>query len=237
MEIEQIKSSLDIREVLSHYHLKVDRWNRVCCPWHDDKRPSLQIYPKTNTWTCFSTKCGAGSGDVIELIQRMDGSDKHTAIKKAKTFLTMTIPHESREVEASANRAEILTKVFDYFKRSLRHSKAGNVRVYLESRGLSLTQMVGYNSGSLHRKNSSASGVKDETFIKACTELGLLKLSESGWRSWAKGCLIFPLLNESGQAVSFYGRSLESGNNRHFYLKNRLGLYPCYPKANTKVLL
>ena len=233
MEIEQIKSSLDIREVLSHYHLRMDRWNRVCCPWHDDKRPSLQIYPKTNTWTCFSSKCGAGSGDVIELIQRMDRCSKHEAINKAKTFLTMTIQQNTPNV----NRAEILTKVFDYFKRSLRHSKAGNVRVYLESRGLSLTQLVGYNSGSLHRKNSSASGVKDETFIKACTELGLLKLSESGWRSWAKGCLIFPLLNESGQVVSFYGRSLESGNNRHFYLKNRQGLYPCYPKASTKVLL
>ena len=89
---------------------------------------------------------------------------------------------------------------------------------------------MGYNSGSLHRS-------KDEVFIKACTELGLLKLAESGWRSWAKGCLIFPLLNESGQVVSFYGRSLESSNNRHFYLKNRQGLYPCYPKANTKVLL
>ena len=233
MEIEQIKSSLDIREVLDHYHLQVDRWNRVCCPWHDDKRPSLQIYPKTNTRTCFSSKCGAGSGDVIELIQRMDRCNKHEAIKKAKTFLTMTIPQNTPNV----SRAEILTKVFDYFKRSLRHSKAGNVRVYLESRGLSLTQLVGYNSGSLHRKNSSASGVKDESFIKACTELGLLKLAESGWRSWAKGCLIFPLLNESGQVVSFYGRSLESGNNRHFYLKNRMGLYPSYPKTNTKVLL
>ncbi len=226
MEITQIKSSLDIREVLDHYHLRMDRWNRVCCPWHDDKRPSLQIYPKTNTWTCFSSKCGAGSGDVIELIQRMDQCNKHEAIKKAKTFLTMTIQQNTPKV----NRAEILTKVFDYFKRSLRHSKAGNVRVYLESRGLSLTQSVGYNSGSLHRS-------KDESFIKACTELGLLKLAESGWRSWAKGCLIFPLLNESGQVVSFYGRSLESGNNRHFYLKNRIGLYPSYPKANTKVLL
>ena len=119
MEIEQIKSSLDIREVLDHYHLRMDRWNRVCCPWHDDKRPSLQIYPKTNTWTCFSSKCGAGSGDVIELIQRMDQCNKHEAIKKAKTFLTMTIQQntESREVGTSVNRAEILTKVFDYFNR------------------------------------------------------------------------------------------------------------------------
>ena len=230
MEIEQIKSSLDIREVLDHYHLRMDRWNRVCCPWHDDKRPSLQIYPKTNTWTCFSTKCGAGSGDVIEMIQRMDGSDKHTAIKKAKTFLTMTIPHESREVETSVNRAEILTKVFDYFKRSLRHSKTTFAREYMDQRGLRLSQTIGYNGGTLHRS-------KDENFIKACTELGLLKLSESGWRSWAKGCLIFPLLSESGQVVSFYGRSLESGNNRHFYLKNRQGLYPSYPKVSTKVLL
>jgi DNA primase len=72
MRIAEIKSVLSITEVLAHYGLSLDRWNRVCCPWHDDKRPSLQVYPKTNTWTCFSTKCSAGSGDVVEMIQRME---------------------------------------------------------------------------------------------------------------------------------------------------------------------
>jgi DNA primase len=145
-------------------------------------------------------------------------------IAKAKTFLPMTIQ------QTSVKRTELLEKIYTYFRRSLRHAHTGFAREYLESRGLNTDQDVGYNSGKLHQS-------KDDKFIDQCVELGLLSASENGYRSWAKGCLIFPLRNEGGQVVSFYGRSLQEGNNRHFYLKNRQGLYPAYPKATTKRLI
>ncbi|MEM9549511.1 MAG: CHC2 zinc finger domain-containing protein, partial [Bacteroidota bacterium] len=87
MEIQDIKNQLPISHVLAHYNLTPDRNNRLCCPWHNDKTPSLQIYPKTNTWTCFSSNCDAGSGDVIDFIMRMEKSTKHEAIQKAKMLL------------------------------------------------------------------------------------------------------------------------------------------------------
>lgn len=70
MEIAQIKAQLPIQTVLNHYHLQPDRNNRLCCPWHNDKTPSLRIYPKTNTWICFSSNCNAGSGDQIDFIYK-----------------------------------------------------------------------------------------------------------------------------------------------------------------------
>ncbi len=60
MDIPDIKTRLTIKEVLEHYHLIPDKSNRLLCPFHDDKTPSLQVYPKTNTWTCFSTNCSSG---------------------------------------------------------------------------------------------------------------------------------------------------------------------------------
>lgn len=83
MEISQIKTQLSIQTVLNYYNLSSDRNQRLNCPWHNDKTPSLQIYPKTNTWTCFSSNCDAGSGDVIEMIQKMEKCTKHEALKKA----------------------------------------------------------------------------------------------------------------------------------------------------------
>lgn len=38
--------------------------NKVCCPWHNEKTPSLQYYPKTNTAYCFG-QCGR-SYDAID---------------------------------------------------------------------------------------------------------------------------------------------------------------------------
>jgi predicted transcriptional regulator/5S rRNA maturation endonuclease (ribonuclease M5) len=58
--------------------------------------------------------------------------------------------------------------------------------------------------------------------------------------SWTslKHCLIFPLRKEAGEIVSFYGRSIyDKEGSKHFYQKNRSGLYPGYPKRSTKKLL
>lgn len=51
MEITAIKSRLSLATVLSHYSLQPDRNGRLCCPWHEDKTPSLQMYKSTNTYT------------------------------------------------------------------------------------------------------------------------------------------------------------------------------------------
>jgi DNA primase len=53
MELKEIKALLSIEAVLQHYGLKPDKNDRLRCPFHPDKTPSLQIYPKTNTYCCF----------------------------------------------------------------------------------------------------------------------------------------------------------------------------------------
>jgi DNA primase len=57
MEIKEIKSRLSILDVLSHYGLKPDKNKMLCCPFHEDKTPSMQVYPETNTVFCFSGNC------------------------------------------------------------------------------------------------------------------------------------------------------------------------------------
>jgi DNA primase len=90
MELSEIKNQLSILEVLHHYSLSPDRNNRLKCPFHDDKTPSMQVYPKTGTWTCFSGNCSAGSGDQVDFIMKHEGITKHEAILKAKEMLGYT---------------------------------------------------------------------------------------------------------------------------------------------------
>ncbi|OQX74414.1 MAG: hypothetical protein B6D64_12810 [Bacteroidetes bacterium 4484_276] len=66
MEIKEIKHSLSIETVLQHYNLKPNKNQMINCPFHKDDKPSLKIYPKTNSFNCFG--CDTG-GDQIEFIQ------------------------------------------------------------------------------------------------------------------------------------------------------------------------
>ncbi|MBA3900098.1 MAG: hypothetical protein H0X62_07800 [Bacteroidetes bacterium] len=47
MEIPEIKAMLTLAEVIKHYGFKADKQNRINCPFHQDKTPSMQLYWKT----------------------------------------------------------------------------------------------------------------------------------------------------------------------------------------------
>ena len=89
MEIPEIKQRLTIANVLHYHGLKADKNNRIRCPFHDDRTPSMQIYYKTQTAYCFSSNCKTHgkSMDVIDFIMHKESCTKHEAIEKAKGFL------------------------------------------------------------------------------------------------------------------------------------------------------
>jgi DNA primase len=43
MEIQEIKARLTLAEVIKHYGYKADKHNRINCPFHEDKTPSMQL--------------------------------------------------------------------------------------------------------------------------------------------------------------------------------------------------
>jgi DNA primase len=81
MEIKDIKQRLSIKTVLKHYGLEANRNHMLKCPFHEEKEPSLKIYPQTNTFNCFGCKA---NGDTIEFIQLKEKCSKHEALR---TFL------------------------------------------------------------------------------------------------------------------------------------------------------
>jgi len=246
MEIPEIKQRLSIETVLSHCDLRPDKHHLLKCPFHDDKDPSLKIYPETNTFNCFG--CGA-AGDVIEFIERYDKRGKHEAIIKAQgltgTPSAMKLPPLPVEpAQSLQERTEILTKIFESFKHGLRHPVSVKPKEYLKERNLTSELLeIGYNSGQFHHR-----GKLSDQDQEACIRAGLL-IPYSGtvpngngttYTPFAKDCIIFPLKDKQNDIVSLYGRSIlesKNGTGKHFYLKSRTGLYPCYPKPETKKLI
>jgi len=248
MEILDIKSLLTLSQVLKHYHLKPDKQLRLNCPFHDDKTPSMQVYYKTHTAYCFSGNCRTHgrSLDVIDFIMHMEECTKHEAIVKAKEMIQMEADpgrsnenHEPRAQLVAEERTDLLGRMFTYFKNGVHNSK--QAQEYLQSRCLDYQKLeVGYNSGQFHHGTR-----KDEALIQSCVQYGLLldlgnksRTGNAAYKPFGKWCIAFPLKDASGQIVSLYFRStLDQKSQRHFYLRDRQGLYPAYPGPDTQRLI
>lgn len=89
MKISDIKAKLTLSEVIKHYGYKADKQNRINCPFHDDKTPSIQLYWKTHTAYCFSANCKTHgkSLDVIDFVMYQENCTKHEALKKAEQII------------------------------------------------------------------------------------------------------------------------------------------------------
>jgi DNA primase catalytic core len=247
MTIEEIKSRLNILQVAAHYGLKPDVQNRLLCVWHTETTPSLQLYPKTNTFCCFSSKCHAGTGDVIDFIMKYENTTKYQAILKAKSLIGENSPaplqvQESPQQLNEQHRLYFLDNAFSYFFNGLKTSSIGNE--YLQKRGLNRSELLangvrmGYNSGQWIKSTN-------EELVKNAKLYGLLVQSENlsrtggtGHNVFAKLCIMFPLQNKQGKVAGLYGRSVyDESKNKHYYLRDRQGLFPYYPNEQTKKLI
>ena len=210
MDIKDIKTSLSILNLLSTYSLTPDRNKRICCPFHDDKTPSMQVYPETNTVYCFSSNCKLHGKaiDQIDFIMHKESCTKHEAILKAKGLLNYSLNQNGMNQDQDLSETPVQS----------------NAEVFTQQRK------------SLHRTKKALQYLKDRSLDPMKTEIGFNSY-QSGYKQ-LQNCITFPLKDRSGNITSLYGRSVadKKGSN-HYYLKNRKGLYPSYPSTETKTII
>lgn len=242
MTIQEIKERLSILTVLQHYGLKPDKNKRINCPFHDDKTPSMQVYPETNTVFCFSSNCRLNGKaiDQIDFIMHKEGCTKHEAIEKAKELLGVypeskpqkTIHKNMIENTENISRIAVLTKLMYEAKESL--TRSAKAQEYCKQRGLDSTKLeIGYLEQRYYNS-------WNEQLKKSAIETGLLKeLPNNSLSPVFRSCIIFPIRNRQEQITSIYGRSItDNKDSRHFYLKGKHeGIYPKYPEPSAKTLI
>ena len=73
---KQTKESITTKQAAEIYGVKVNRNGMACCPFHNDKHPSMKV---DKNFYCFA--CGA-KGDVIHFAEKFFGLTPYEAAKK-----------------------------------------------------------------------------------------------------------------------------------------------------------
>lgn len=213
-EKDEVKGNVDILSLFSSFGISLEKKGKShmgLCPFHDDKEPSLSVDQSKGLYHCFG--CGE-SGDVFDLVMKIKG----IGFKEALSYLkggsaSITSPDPEYTKQPVAVAVEDLNAVMNYYHHQLpNHPEAVD---YLEGRKLQDWELlnrfkIGFAPGDLRSKVS-------EKQYQELKDIGLF--TEKGREAFA-GCIVFPLLDDQGRVVSFYGRKVSSRSKvQHLYLK------------------
>lgn len=117
----RVKESVSMGQVEEYFGLKVNVRGLAICPFHQDRNPSLKIYPDGKGFYCFT--CGVG-GDQISFAARFLGIRNGEAAKVlAEAFGIPTAEpssyREKREAERQARRRREIREFAQYSRVSL----------------------------------------------------------------------------------------------------------------------
>ena len=131
-----IKSQINMIDICRIYGFNIQRGNFICCPFHNEKTPSLKLYDGNRGFYCFG--CGE-HGSVIDFVMRYFGLDFQSAISKLNDDFRLGLPigkkidrrtqlemnksafERKRKIEAEKKRREQIENAywtaFDEWKR------------------------------------------------------------------------------------------------------------------------
>ncbi len=214
MNLEEIKSQLDIIEIVAKYVKlrRVGKYYSGLCPFHKETKPSFYVSPELQIFKCFG--CGE-SGDVFKFLMKIENLSFNEVLEKIKLDYGLETKINS-EVKLNKKILEINYASLKFFRHQLQKNKT--VLDYLKKRGITELTIdkfeLGFSPGNvLLRDYLYANGYNYE-LIK---EAGLLD-SKNFDRFQSR--IIFPLRDENGRLVGFTGRIFPDNHPGPKYLNS-----------------
>ena len=102
-QFESVKAAVTLRQAAKAYGLRVLPNGMTCCPFHEDKHPSLKL--NEDYFFCFG--CGA-SGDVIDFTARLFGISPKDATEKLAADFGISVDAKPVAVRRNPSRLEEL---------------------------------------------------------------------------------------------------------------------------------
>ena len=90
-DIELVKSQVSMRDIANHYGMRVNRKGFTLCPFHNDKHPSMQVFPgyiKNDGYYCRS--CGAG-GTIFNFVMEYEGKTFEESVRTVASIFEIQI--------------------------------------------------------------------------------------------------------------------------------------------------
>jgi DNA primase len=242
-QVRQVKDRVDLVQLMGEYTplRKSGSQFTGCCAFHQERTPSMYVYPDQQTYHCFG--CGA-HGDAISLIREKERLEFTDAVELLAKRVGIVLKRD-KQSEAMRSDRDALVALYEFttafYERTLWESReAQEARDYLASRKLGLEVCkrfrLGWAPGSgqfvaeARRKNFST-----ELLLKG--DLAVDRDGRVGDRFYQR--VSFPICDRFGNPIAFSSRLLPAAEKAAKEAGRGVGKYinstdtPLYHKGST----
>ncbi len=114
---KEVKERVTAREVAEFYGLKVGRKGLACCPFHDDKHPSMKI---DRFFYCFA--CGA-KGDAINYVADRYGLTPYESARKIADDFQIILEADGEQDKSARAKAREKARSIEAERRHIVHTQ------------------------------------------------------------------------------------------------------------------
>lgn len=215
--IEEIKSRLDIVEVISEYvSLKRNgtRWKGLC-PFHGEKTPSFIVSPDRQMFHCFGCHTG---GDMISFVMKKEGLSFPDAIEMLARRAGVEIkrPNQNPEAQGVQDALYAMQKeAMAFFSEGLRASP--DAMAYLKRREISDETIARFSLGYAPQGwHGLLDRLRRKKFnLPHILQSGLVVAGDKGTYDMFRQRVMFPIMSLRGEPIAFGGRVLNGGEPKY----------------------
>lgn len=216
---EQVRTATDIVNLIGS-QIALRRQGRGyvgACPWHDDRRPSLQVNPERQTWKCWVCDIG---GDVFSFVMQREGVEFPEALSMLAERAGIELQSQHRDATGGPSPAQTKQRLYQaaawverqYHQCLLQSELAKSARAYLADRGIQDESIRRFNIGFapnewdwlLRRVGKSEFTPQD------LQSVGAVGTSQRTGRQYDRfrGRLLFSIRDVQGRPIALGGRIL-----------------------------
>lgn len=216
-EIEEIKSKLNIVDVLGEY-IRLEKAGinfKAVCPFHNEKTPSFIVSEERQMWHCFGCQKG---GDVFSFVMEMERIEFKEALKILAEKAGVEIKTFNYQKNRNKDKTlEILERTTVFWEKNLWNEPEGEkVLDYLKKRGLKNEIIKKFRLGYAPDgwRNTLDFLVRNGYKTEEIAHSGILVKKEReekarndlNYYDRFRNRIIFPIADFSGRVVGFSAR-------------------------------
>lgn len=219
---EEVRARTDIVDIVGQYTTlkKTGKNFSGLCPFHNDKKPSFNVSPQFQSYTCWS--CGE-KGDIFTIIQKKENLDFIEALEYLAKRVGIPFERKAADPQKASEREQALELnrlAVGFFKDNLTRSAEG--KEYLAKRAiLKSTQEqweLGFAPGEWDAFVTYLR--RHEADMELAARIGLIRARENGggYYDFYRNRPMFPIHDRQGRVIGFGGRAM--GDDQPKYMNS-----------------